>query len=278
MQLYEQVPLDRPFQVHSVVTAYDITRERGFYFPGETHDFWEAVYVVSGNVLVAADEQIYRLSSGQMIFHKPMEFHRIWTTQSSAAHLYIVSFTAVGEGMRYFEGQQFRLTLPQESLLHRAVGELAGILQQVFPPVKRHLAAIHLEEFLLSLMENGPWHAPIATEGAATAYQQIVSTIYAHLEEDISVPLLAKWCNRSVSSLNKVFRRFSDRGVMQFVLTLKIRRAMEWLDEGIPIVQISDQLCFSSVNYFHVAFKRETGMTPSEYRSRQRMAIHGKSD
>ncbi len=274
---YILTPLPRYLTVQSVVSSLDVTRPRDFYFPGEAHDFWEMVYVVSGNASVSADSRIYRLSCGQIIFHPPMEFHRVWTAKDSEAHLIIVAFAADGEGMAPFVGQQFRLSMAQESMLRRTAGELNAVLHPAADaptdPAGAHLAAIHLEEFLLSLLQSGPSTVSAASENAAVAYRQIVETIHAHLEENLSVSDLARLCNRSVSSLNKVFRRFSDRGVMKYMLALKVRRAMEWLDEGLSVGQVSDRLAFSSPNYFHVVFKRESGMTPSQYRARAEKSL-----
>ena len=43
-----------------------------YVFPGETHNFWECLYVQKGEVCVSADERVYNLTDGEIIFHKPL--------------------------------------------------------------------------------------------------------------------------------------------------------------------------------------------------------------
>ena len=52
---------------------------------------------------------------------------------------------------------------------------------------------------------------------------------------------------------------------MKYFTSIKLRRAMKLLGDGMPIIQIADELGFSSANYFHAVFKKELGMTPKEY-------------
>ena len=43
---------------------------RGYAFPGETHNFWECLYVMNGEACVSGNERVYNLSDGSIIFHK----------------------------------------------------------------------------------------------------------------------------------------------------------------------------------------------------------------
>ena len=38
--------------------------EQGYNFAGEMHDFWEAVYVIDGEVIISADENVHNFKSG----------------------------------------------------------------------------------------------------------------------------------------------------------------------------------------------------------------------
>ena len=90
------------------------------------------------------------------------------------------------------------------------------------------------------------------------------------MSKNLSLAEIASLSHLSVSNLKKIFRRYSDKGVMKYYTHVKIRRAIQLLDEGHPIAQVSEHLGFSSVNYFSVVFKRETGYTPGTYRTRLR--------
>ena len=68
--------------------------------------------------------------------------------------------------------------------------------------------------------------------------------------------------------MKRIFRCFSDVGVAKFFMSLRMRRAMELLDKGLSASETAEQLDFSEISYFYTVFKRETGMTPTEYRKK----------
>jgi len=59
---------------------------------GESHDFWEIVYVDKGEIEATADEKIVTVKQGQAIFHKPNEFHNVIANKTVAPNIFITSF------------------------------------------------------------------------------------------------------------------------------------------------------------------------------------------
>lgn len=56
-------------------------------------------------------------------------------------------------------------------------------------------------------------------------------------------------------------------GIGEYILKVRIDMARRYLSEtGMTIAEISDKLGFSSQRYFSTAFKRATGLSPSEFR------------
>ena len=94
--MYKMQAVERLIQVNDLVTVYNYVRPKGFYFPGESHDFWECVYIREGKVTATADERVYQLDAGKLLIHKPMEFHRIWTDDNCAPWVINISFRAQG--------------------------------------------------------------------------------------------------------------------------------------------------------------------------------------
>ena len=46
---------------------------------------------------------------------------------------------------------------------------------------------------------------------------------------------------------------------------LKLRRAALLLEQGVAIRAVAERLSYSSAEYFHLAFKKEFGITPGAY-------------
>lgn len=264
--------VERLIRIDSLVTVYDQNRPKDFYFPGESHDFWEGVFVCQGNLTATADERVYQLDSGKLLFHKPMEFHRLWSERGEGSHYINISFRASGEGMRRFENSCFALDSRQQNQFWEIV-EAFQRTEALWRSADQHryrlavcLTAARLEEFLLELTESGEYARRILSEDEIR-YEKIVRIMKEHTDRKLSLEELAELCELSVSNMKRIFRCFSDVGVAKFFMSLRMRRAMELLDQGIPSSQVAERLDFSEISYFYTVFKRETGMTPSEYRS-----------
>lgn len=286
MQDYKFTPLTRLVTVKSVITSFNAEQKKDFYFAGEMHDFWELVYVISGQVMTTADEKVFSLSEGQLIFHKPMEFHRIWSVSESTARLCIISFDAEGDGMKYFENKLLTLS-PLESERFISVAAsfkkiIIGLDAKNFYDHEKfsllsNKAALEFESLLLEFM-NKEDKSITPRSSQESQYEYIVSVINEHCNETLNQEQIAKLCSLSVSNMKRIFHLYSDIGVMKYYTSVKLRRAMKLLCDGNPIVQVSDELGFSSPNYFHAVFKKEIGMTPKEYIAKNRINLTDKKN
>lgn len=276
---YRKVLLDIPrlVSVKSLVSAFEAVRSADFAFDGEMHDFWEMVYIASGKAGITADERVFTLNAGQLIFHKPMEFHRIFSVDNVGHRVFIMAFDAAGDGMRELENRIIEIDEKLEQQLKDVVytGSLVldedkeGLLNSRENDTVVQEFVLKLEAMLLKIIKNvkvKPEYQDVQDE----TYQQIVRIINENVQKNLSLAEIASLSHLSVSNLKKIFRRYSDKGVMKYYTHVKIRRAIQLLDEGHPIAQVSEHLGFSSVNYFSVVFKRETGYTPGTYRTRLR--------
>lgn len=279
--MYPLKPITRPFTVDAFYNAFDVVRPRGFYFAGEMHDFWEAVFVVDGQITVSADEQVLSLCAGQLLFHKPLEFHRLWTDQNTASHLQLLSFHAVGEGMRFFEGRCLELSPAEQQQYGHICSSVATTVALYTPgkPSKAYTesafsAVLALESFLQALTVHSPASSHELSAGEQR-FREILHILHAHCEESLSVEELADLCGCSVSNLKRIFARYADRSVAKYFLTVKMQRAMQLLDAATPPAEVAKRLHFSDVGYFYTVFRREIGMTPGAYlKSRKRTPRH----
>lgn len=257
--MYELKPFETVLSVDAAITAFDAVHPAGFYFTGEMHDFWEAVCVVEGQANAAADGRIYALSSGDILFHKPMEFHRIWADEGEH-RVVIISFAAHGEAMQAFENRQFKLTQKQINEFIETERKVSEVISGT-DGIKSNVAKNALENFLLSLCVRDAAEA-LVPDGE---FGRIVKVMRDNVAYNITLSELAKKLNMSESTLKKKFARYCDIGIMKYFNKLKIRRAIELLQDGESIKEVAFALGFSSINYFHTVFKRETGVTPISY-------------
>jgi len=74
----------------------------------------------------------------------------------------------------------------------------------------------------------------------------------------------------NTTTLRKLFKRETGDSLINYFLTLKINEAKRLIKEtSLNFTQISEELGFSSLNYFSKLFKKRTGRTLSEYSLKQ---------
>lgn len=272
MPLFQNV--NRLIQIDALVTVLNQTKPKGFYFPGESHDFWEGVFVYDGHVTATADERVYQLDAGKLLFHKPMEFHRIWSEGQDEPRYINISFRASGEGISRFENSCFDLDQEQQKRFWEVVEAFQRTMElRNTEDIHRYqlslgLTAARLEAFLIELTEKGEYSRRSQSEDELR-YERIVNVMKENCHRSLSLAELAALCDLSVSNMKRIFGCFSDVGVAKYFLSLKMRRAMELLDGGMSASQVAEALDFTETSYFYAVFKRELGMTPSQYRKKR---------
>lgn len=95
-----------------------------------------------------------------------------------------------------------------------------------------------------------------------------ISFVEHHLNESVTVQKMAEIAGYHPSHFTKLFHKRLGISPVQFIIRKKTERAIEQLtDTDLPVSSIAESLGFSNQFYFSNFFKKQTGMTPSEYRA-----------
>lgn len=285
---YTALELNRPIRVDRIYSVHYFEYGPDYSFTGESHDFWELAYVDKGEVYITAGDEEKLLKKGQMIFHKPGEFHNIRATGKDAPNIVIISFECNAPAMEFFENRISSAGDNERVLLARIV-EMAGsafstplddpLAERLerfdeVPFGAEQIIGISLEYMLIELIRRGENGTPVRPTSLIRERSQneFLSRVQQYLEANIQRRLtLSDICRDNLvgrSYLQKVFREKTGGGAMEYFGNLKIKKAKEMIREGSHnFTEIAALLGYNSIHYFSRHFKKVTGMTPSEYAS-----------
>lgn len=108
----------------------------------------------------------------------------------------------------------------------------------------------------------------IAQNSDRRQLQQIEEYMKAGISRKLTLDTICHDNMISRSKLQQLFNVYENSGVLEYFIRLKTETAKNMIRTGeVNFTQIADFLGYSSVHYFSRQFRKETGMTPSEYAS-----------
>ncbi len=273
--------------VDKIVTVHYLEYPKDFKFEGESHDFWEIVYADTNPVYCSrgADAE-FKLNKGELLFHRPDEFHTIRADGVNPANVFIISFTSKSEAMDFFDKKRFSADAKIKNLLHLIIAEALDTFEMpLFDPNLSKLELksapalgglqmikICLEQLLITLMRRElekeevkeifiPIDAP---------FSQLEEKIKEYLKERVCDKLkLDELCahfNYSKTFLCTKFKESTGHTIFSYFINQKIEKAKELIrTKSYNFSEISDILSFDTYSYFTKTFKRVTGYSPKTY-------------
>lgn len=283
---YIKHKLANVINISKIVTMHYFEFDKNFHFSGEVHDFWEMVYVDSGEVLITADKNNYVLKHGEVIFHKPNEFHTISSNKKTPSNVFVISFATASKSMMYFKNK--KMTLPEylRSYIKTLIREgretfilpfnnpeLRELKPSDTPPFGgQQIIRTTLEQLLIMLIRTQEQRskAPIIFPDKESMDNHLVNAVLDILKDNIygtiTVEEICSKLNYSKTYISKIFNKNCHCTIVEFYTDLKIKEAKKLIRENAyTFTEISNMLCFNNPHYFSRVFKKKTNMTPREY-------------
>lgn len=286
---FESLILREEFNISRIITIHYFEYTNTYSFTGESHDFWEFLCVDKGEVTVLAGKNSHILTRGQIIFHKPNEFHSVKANGQVAPNLVVIAFECDSPCMKRFENLITKIGENERAILAKIIHEAKQCIRTPLddpftqkmirkseaPFGSEQLIKLNLEFFLISMIRQmdsqklpPPAIKSVKKKNDALLYTRIVSYLEDHVREKLTLDEICHSNMVGRAQLLKLFRDEHDCGVIDYFFHLKIEKAKQMIrEENGNFTQISDYLGYSSLHYFSRQFKKVTGMTPSEYAS-----------
>ena len=286
---YKSVVLEDSVTINRIISVHYFQYMSDFSFPGESHDFWELVCVDRGEIDALAGDRRLTLKKGNILFHKPNEFHNVLTNGKVSPSLVVIGFECHSPAIKSFEDQLMSVQDTEKELLAQIIVEARNTFSgRLDDPYQEELifnsepltfgSAQLISHFLVQLMIHlyrryFSYSLPVrssrflaeASSGNDT-YNRIVRYMEEHLGERMTIDRICRDNLVGRSQLQKLFRDTKGCGVIEFFSMMKIDTAKQMIrDNQLNFTQIADRLGYNSIHYFSRQFKQITTMTPSEY-------------
>lgn len=285
--MYESITLKEEFPIKEIFSIHYFEYMSDFTFAGESHDFWEFLCVDKGTVNVVAGTDTYSLNKGDIIFHKPNEFHNVKANGIVAPNLVVITFACNAPAMNFFKDKILQVGERERELLGQLIKEAKNtyayglddpyceklVHQNEVPFGAEQLIKTYLQQILIRLVRTySDSHVKVMLPESILSNNDddIFNKVKAYMESHIDCQLtLEQICKDNLvgrSILQKLFKEKVQCGVINYFCFLKINTAKQLIrNKHMNFTQVADSLGYSSIHYFSRQFKKTTGMTPSEY-------------
>jgi AraC-like DNA-binding protein len=131
-----------------------------------------------------------------------------------------------------------------------------------------------LLHIVILLFQFGYISKPDGSRNSQTGRQQlktVLQYIDEHYREKIKVADLADMSGFSESYFMSFFRQYVGMSCISYINHYRIQKAAHALEETSgPVMEIAMDHGFDNISYFNLQFRREFGMTPRQFRMRQK--------
>ena len=282
---FTKTNLKNDVEITGIYTIHYFKYGKNFKFKHEWHNFYEFVYIDSGNAIILADGERFVLKQGEGFLHKPNAKHTIYT-DDEFANSAIISFECKNKALLELCGKIITVSSDEKGLLNKVINEaklsysdplndlnltkmnkrpkapfggeqiIKNCTQLLFVSMLRRM---QIEEKFNTPAVDGI-HSPLITQILQILQDKLNASNHVTLEE-ISFNV-----RYSKSYVKNKFKQETGKSIVQYFIGMKIEKAKKLLSQGDKTVnEVSDSLGFTSVQYFCRQFKLHTDMTPTTY-------------
>lgn len=289
---FEKYWLSRIISVQAIVSADYI---KGCHEAVRIHthqDAWELILCLRGSVLVTHNQSLFTLGQQQLILIQPGCPHDLEVDDPNAK-TFVLSFVCSNDNyLLSLQNTVLQATDTMCALPEAMIRELKDTfgpqeerlhLFHFIPDVNSPLGAeqmicCYLEQFLILLLREATMEkgSVVSSDRFQKAFQtyltdQVTSYIQENISAHLSVGNIAEYFHYSRARLSALYKEATGIGISEAIANAKIQAAKRLLHENKKsITQISEELGFSTPQYFSYKFSKVTGKSPSQYSKKRK--------
>ena len=100
--------------------------------------------------------------------------------------------------------------------------------------------------------------------------EEIIRILEQSEESELTLDFLAASLHMRTDAASRIFRQVMGKGYTEYIRERKMKTAVELLEQDVTVKEIAERIGYSSAQYFIRVFKEEYGVTPYQYKKRQK--------
>lgn len=265
----------------------DIAKYEGGRFECHFHQETELTRILSGEMYYQANDRVFLLREGDMVFVNSEVMHAGWQKDGSSCLYQTLNFATVmvsgHENSRIEE--KYVLPLLRESPIPYLVlrkncpddRSVCALLSELYETTRARkdgyelLVKAFLCRFWHHLYTVAKDRGTLSRDLNAEAVKKSISFMEKRYTEKLTLADLAGACGFSRSEFCRTFRRYTGRTPFSYLQHLRVRRSLSLLaDCSLPVTEVAARSGFAGASYYAEIFRRYFGMSPLEYRKKHR--------
>lgn len=269
---YQELEMSSPF-----VDTHEDVSQNIEHVALHSHTFWEILYVCSGSLQYLIGTKRYHVQRGDVILLPPGLSHQPLISERLVEPYCRFVLWLSADFVQGLTDAFPEFSLENRYLLRTAGGQWESIgarfshnaeAAKHMPMLWQAECAANSMQILISLVrafsEQGS-AAPMPEK--RELIDEMILFIENHLNEKLSLKLMARRFLVSESSVSQLFRQKLNVSFYRFVTRRRLVAAKNHILGGMPLEETAALVGFSDYTSFYRAFRQECGISPSDFRS-----------
>lgn len=252
-----------------------LEKHGGWCEEAHAHDFLEIIFVTDGKGTIAIEDKFYDVRKGDIIVYNADMIHFEKSSVEDPMRILFVAY----DKLEITDLPPNRLIPPAYESVYPS-GNMYGVFLKYFNMLIDEFES--KERFYMEISQNISrtllmyvFRLINRTENAAVLLdlgrrmEAALSYIDKNYKQQITLDELAEKCFTNKYYLSHLFTRVQGVSIGKYILEKKIMESKRLLDENkLSVADVAASVGFHDPSYYCRVFKKETGLTPSDYRKR----------
>lgn len=252
------------------------------------HDCFDIVYVFDGSVKLTYSKNDQFLTKGDLCLMAPFSEYllsnfsndaiifSIYIRKSIIDQTFFRVLTDYGIVSEFVRNTLYKQDSPNYLMFKGDfLGNLSEIIQNIFletsyvDQFSNQTAIMWTHLLFVALIRDFNYlRAFRGLEAKDVYFYEILEYIQNHIK-GVSLKSISKAFGYNESYLSTLFKKNFDQSFSSYLKTYRMKMACRLLETtSLTLQEIADSIGYGSVDHFSRTFKKETGMTPGNYRNR----------